>query len=173
MKPFKPFTLSRTFLLPTTLLVCMAILLQGCAQDTIERRIDRKLSEETNVKSRSDLSDEASNLIKNMPGLSIDQRARLSDLRTDTNALIAELTNQSLKLRGLLIRDVVSDNYDAEEVLAVKARLRALEEKRLTVMFETIDQANEILGRQMLHNRDIIDQEITNSMSVGGRSAHW
>lgn len=134
-----------------------SMLLQGCAHSAIDQRIDDKLTQETAIKHRADLSAEANELIKSAPGLSDEQRAELAQLRDKSAAELDSISAQSIKLRGLLIQDVVSSNYDQDEVQAIKTRLKNLENKRLSLVFDTVDQANTILGHQALEHQQIIN----------------
>jgi hypothetical protein len=133
------------------------LLLQGCAHGALEKKIDEKISLETPINSRADLNIEAGSLIQNAPGLTDDQRSRLSVLRVQTSSALAQLTEQSLRLRDLLIHDVVSQSYDPDEVQAIKSRLKGIEEKRLSLMFDSVDQANVILGREAVQHPQILN----------------
>jgi hypothetical protein len=135
----------------------LALGLEGCAHGSIDRRIDEKLAHEDQVNTRGDLSVEAGKLIQDTPGLDDAQRAQLNDVRAQTASRIADLTRQSIRLRGLLIEDVVAQEYDPAEVEAIKRRLRSIEDKRLTAILEAVDQANEILGRQNLQRQRILN----------------
>lgn len=146
------------------LILAMPILsmLQGCAHSVVEKQLDEKLERETVVKSRSDLMGETDHLIKTAPGLSEDQRTRLLGLRDSTRAQSDRLREESLKLRSVLVKSLVSINYDQEETDLVKTRIRNLEHERLSLFFRTVRQANEILGRwgsqQQQVNEDFYNQ---------------
>jgi hypothetical protein len=64
-----------------------------------------------------------------------------------------------LKLREILVTDLAQPNYDEDEVSAIKDRLTTVEKLRLTVIFEAIDKANKLMGREV-PNRHFILREM-------------
>jgi len=161
----KLFSLLRATLAAAALFATLPILLQGCAHSAIDQSIDDKMARQSSVKNRADLNNEAGGLIQNAPGLVEAQRKQLSDLRTKTSAAMADLSDQSLRLRGVLIQEVVALDCDLEEVQAIKDRLKRIEDKRLSIMFDAVDQANSILG----HGAPLPREQIINSMMIEDR----
>lgn len=145
----------RTGLLITA--CALMAILQGCAHASLDKRIDDELAKETEVKSQTSLRAESADLIRTTSGLTDDQRQRLSQLKTKTAAELDPLWQQSLKLRAILIKDVIATSYDNDEVSLIKARLRKIGERRLTIMFDAVKEANQILGRQAVDNREVVD----------------
>jgi hypothetical protein len=135
-------------------------ILQGCAHSALEKHVDQEVTQESAVKNNADLRAEADQLIETAPGLSADQRARLSALRNTTRAQTDEMWAQSLKLRSVLIKDLITTNYNEDEVELIKQRIRNLEDKRLSLMFSAVERANTILGRQAMANPRLIDEYI-------------
>ena len=88
------------------LAITSILTVQSCAH-SVERRIDAKLAHEA-VNSREDLRTEAGKLIQMAPGLTADQRIRLTNLRKATQSKLDEIQTQSLKLRSLLIKDLIT-----------------------------------------------------------------
>lgn len=136
-------------------IVMGTLLLQGCAHGP-DQRIDDKLSQEGAVKDRAQLRTETSEVIRTAPGLTDDQRSKLTDLSNTTRTQIDDISQQTLKLRALLVQEVVSSNYNADEVAGIKKRIRKLEAKRITAIFDAVDKANTILGRQAQTNQHIV-----------------
>lgn len=132
---------------------------QGCASAALNTKIDRELAQESAVKSRTDLRKEAGQLIQTTPGLTADQRSKLSSLRDTTRAQLDAMAGQSLKLRSVLLKTLVAANYNDDEVELIKQRIKDLEEKRLTVTFNAVEQANQILGHETEANRQRIMDE--------------
>lgn len=136
---------------------CLAVLLNGCAHARLERQIDNKVAQEDGVKTHADLVSEGAELIKTAQGLTSDQRQRLTKLKVDTEGQLDPLRNQSLKLRAVLIQDLLSSPYNEDEVELIKERLSSIEDRRLNIMFSAVTQANQILGRQSLANHTIVE----------------
>ena len=123
------------------------IALQGCAHSAADRRLNEKVAEEAEIKSSADVSAEARSAIDSAPGLSNDQRLRLRVLGSSMREQLNDLKDQSLKLRAVLVEDIVSPNYDQNEVNLIKKRIKDVESKRVTLTFDAVDKANVIMGR--------------------------
>lgn len=137
-----------------------AVTLQGCAHSAENKRVDNEVAQENSVKSRADLSTEAGQLIQNSPGLTAEQRSKLSALRDSTRAKIDEIASESLRLRSVLIKDLISTNYNANEVELIENRMKKAEDKRLSVTFNAVEQANTILGHDVTPNREQIMDDL-------------
>ncbi|MBI3556267.1 MAG: hypothetical protein HY074_08385 [Deltaproteobacteria bacterium] len=140
----------------TVLLVGSVFVFQGCAHGGLDKRLDAKLSGENTVKARADLQAEAGQLIEAAPGLSADQRSNLTALRETVRTQTDAIRERSLKLRSVLIKDLMSASYDEDEVELVKERIKNLEDQRLSALFNAVERANAILGRQASANQQIV-----------------
>ena len=149
MKTIKLFVLSFSVL--TTALM-------GCSSKSVNHQIDTKMSQETTVTTTGDLSNQAQETIETTPGLSADQRTQLISLRDKMRDQIKGLNDESIKLRSLLIQDVVSADNHGREVSAVKRRLKKVENKKLSVIFDGIDQADTILGKNTAQRQAVMDR---------------
>ena len=128
----------------------------GCS--TTSKNLDAKIAQEPAIKNRQELKDEAARLIENDKELSSEQKTRLSALRSQLSAQLDDISIQSLRLRSVLVEEILSPNYSMDEVSLIKGRLKGLEDKRLSLMFNGIDQANSILGRKaQQHSRMMLD----------------
>jgi hypothetical protein len=143
------------------LFLVSALALQGCAHGKAEKRIDDQLAAEPQVSSRTELSQQAERLISTAPGLTEEQKTRLLQLSVSVRAQGDEYRKESLLLRELLIKDVISSDYNAQEVSLVKKRIRKLEEKRVATIFDAVETANRILGRQAREHADVLDVFMT------------
>ena len=139
-------------------LLLSALVLQGCAHSKTQEALDKKLTEEVTVSNPQELADEAQSLIATAPGLSESQREQLSGLRTTTSSRMGELQDKSLRLRSQLIKDTISKSYNAKEVSLIKKRLKEVESKRLSLIFDTVDKANRILGRQAAESGSLVSR---------------
>ena len=135
----------------------LLVIMSGCAHAQLEKKVDDKVAQETLVKTRTDLRVESGDLIQTAPGLSDDQRQSLNRLRVETAGQLDSLSLGSLKLRAILIHDLLETPYDEDEVELIKERLTKIEDQRLTTMFSAVTKANQILGRQALQNHALVD----------------
>jgi hypothetical protein len=128
----------------------MAItLFSSCATKKIDQNVDAKLAQTPPVSGPAELNKDASNTIASAPGITDDQRTKLIVIQKSTEEKLAKLREESLKMRELLIQEVVrTDHYNDNEVNRIKSRLKDIENKRLTTLFKGLDQANDVLGHQ-------------------------
>ena len=134
-----------------------AVILAFSSCSTIgNKKLDQKMSEAPTVNSRSELQTEARNSIDNAINLTDDQKAKLTQLRYSVSTQSDEFNRQSLELRSILLKDLLSSNYNAKEVGLIKTRMRKLEERRLSMTFDSVEKANVILGRQAAANHRVM-----------------
>jgi hypothetical protein len=138
--------------------MAMGLVLQGCAHSAIEKRIDGKIAQENGVQSTSDLTLETTKVIKNAPGLTDEQRTRLMQLSAATRAKVDDMRVQSLKLRAVLVKDLITPKDNQGEVEIIKQRIKNVENERLSAMFNAVEQANSILGHRALENRELMNE---------------
>ncbi len=134
----------------------------GCASNQLNQDLDAKLANEGEIRSRQDLQSQATQLIESEPALSGDQKAKLMNLRDATHTQMEELTEQSLKLRSLMIKEIASANDNSDEIQLIKERLRKNEDKRLTVLFKAADDATGIVGKDTFQEK--LRQQAVQSM---------
>ena len=133
------------------------VTLHGCATTDAEKTVDRRLAEENSVDTRSELRTETDNLIENAPDLSTDQRVKLSRLRQEITTKTDALARESIKLRSLLVQDLISPAYNDKVTSLVETKLKKVEKERLDLVLDSIKRAKTILGRQVLSNARIMD----------------
>jgi len=131
-------------------LLLFAVVAQGCAHGSVsptEKRLDDKLAQEETIKTNADLKAETTKLLETSKRLNPRQRTELESLRASTNAQLDKIRAETLKLRAILISDVVSSDYNSDEVDLIKHRIKDLEQKKLSTYFDAVREANIMLGR--------------------------
>jgi len=119
----------------------------GCATAKLNRQLDEKLAQETSINGRKGIQAEAGQLIKEAPSLTPEQKKDLEILGKSLSSQLDEITKESLKLRSVLVKDVIS-NYDSREIDLIRDRLQQIEDRRLRLIFSVVRKTNAILGRQ-------------------------
>ncbi len=132
------------------------LLFVACANATLEKGIDQKISQENEVQTRSDLNNEVSEAVENAKDVTPEQKIQLFALRSSVRQQIDDNWQKSLKLKSVLIKELITSNYNENEVSLIKQRLKKLESQRLAITFDAIDQTNKILGRQAKLNRAVM-----------------
>jgi hypothetical protein len=140
------------------LLLLSSSLITSCAFNrTSEKNLDQKIETQTSAKNSSGLVGLSSQMIDNIPNITATQKQKLSDLQKQTKKQMDEYTKESLSLREVLIKDVLSQDYNGKEVSLIKERLRKLEIARLNKIFAAADRANEILGRSTPQHAELMN----------------
>ena len=131
------------------LVACLfvGLLFVGCAQKVVEKNLEAKMSEEPPVSGSLELQSDAGFMIENS-NLTAPQKVQLKSLQTQTAKQLQNYRDESLKLRSILIKDVFSTKYNKAEVRLVQKKIEKVERQRTALIFETIDKANGILGRE-------------------------
>lgn len=126
--------------------VALGLMLQACAH-TAEKRVDAELAQQTPVKSETALQKQSEDAIDSSH-LPEAKKNELKALRTDAREKMASLHQESLQLRSLLIKSMLAQKFDRNAVEAVKNRIKKNEKARVALMFNTVDRANVIIGRE-------------------------
>lgn len=132
----------------------VALALAGCA--STNKKLDEKVSQETKVQSQAGLDKKTADLIESSPSLTPAQKASLMALRDSARKQIDQIQADSLKLRTVLVEDVLAKKYNLREVAQIKNRMAKLDAKRNKVIFDTVEKANGVLGREPIENKSAL-----------------
>jgi uncharacterized protein YcfL len=131
----------------------------GCASEN-KKLLTDKMNMQTSVHSRADLRQAANESIAASPQLTPVQKQMLTDLRISISNQSDEVDQQALNLKSQLLKDIMAEKYDVTEVRLIKDQMRALEDKRINMIFSAIDQSNEIIGRDLPKNQHMMREFI-------------
>jgi Spy/CpxP family protein refolding chaperone len=129
----------------TVATVLATVSLAGCASSN--RALDSKLAQEPPVKNSNQLSQEADQLIRDDQYMTPEQKTKVQALRESAKSQFSQIEQHELRLRTVLLEELLSPNYNLDEVAMIKTRLKDLEGQRLALSFKMIDDTKTILGR--------------------------
>jgi hypothetical protein len=118
----------------------------GCASRAIEKQVDVQAAKEKPTTQR-ELRNEAKKRIETSTTLTESERRRLLALVARTETAIAKDSQVSVKLRALLIEDIIKPDYEDEEIQIIKMKIMRAENNRLNTILNATIEANKILGR--------------------------
>ena len=147
-----------------TLLLAQALFLQGCAHQHMEKTIDTKLKNEAPVTSQETLQKDAYEAVEEDPNLTQDQKVKLLELQKNTRTKLSDLREKGFQLRSLLIKDLLVQDDNSDEVGLIKKRIKKNENEKISTLFSAIDRANIILGK---------DTKIRGKMLQAFMDRHW
>lgn len=129
--------------------------------------LNDKLAHEVTPRDQGELHQNAKHEIETAPGLSDDQRSKLLAVRESYEKETGKIREELLRLKAVLMKDVITTDYNQAEVDLIEGRINRLERKRVTALFRAVKDANRVLGHQVEKNPSIlkiyIDQEAVNS----------
>ena len=128
----------------SSLILVSQILILGCSTAANEK-LDQKLTLEPAVLDISSLHTEAQTGINQDQTLNLKQKEKLTTLLNQTTYELKMLRYQSLQLRGVLAQDY--QNKDDAEIDLIHDRLIENSKKQVSVLFDSINKANQIEGR--------------------------
>lgn len=116
----------------------------GCSSQS-ENVLDQKIA--ALQVSGTQLDDEFSKDLAASTTLSDEQKSKMKSLRKNTLKQITEFNDAILKLKIVLIRDLLSSNFEQEEIDLIKSKVQNIEEKKMAVFLGAIKAANELMGK--------------------------
>lgn len=130
----------------------------ACASQA-EKNVDQKLTQVTPAASPQAIQSSVADSIESTPGLTVEQKSKLRSLSTSTRSQIGEIRNESMKVQSLLLHEVFSEKSKASEIRVLKRKMKDLENKRLAVIFKSVDEARAILGKSSTESSQRIIHE--------------
>ncbi len=125
------------------------LIANGCTSKSIEKELNQKMAQESSIHNQADLTNESDRLLNMDEQLTLVQKQQLKDLKNQTRMLSAEQNSESLKLRSVLMKDLLAANFNRSEVILIKNKLKKVESKKVEILFGAIEKANVILGREV------------------------
>ncbi len=125
------------------------LITNGCTSKFVEKELNQKVSQEKSIRSQTDLTNESDRVLNMDDQLTTSQKQQLKALKDETRILSAEQNAESLKLRSVLMKDLLATNYNRPEVLLIKNKLKNVESKKVEILFSAVEKANIILGREI------------------------
>jgi hypothetical protein len=119
----------------------------SCSQKMLDEKLTEKVNAEPTVAGSADLQSDARLYIEKSQLTNI-QKNQLQTLQFSTNSKLKANNEESLKLRSVLMKDMFSSPYNKSEVKLIQSKIEKLANQRVAIIFDTIDQANGIFGRE-------------------------
>lgn len=128
-------------------LIATTVLLVSCASKQ-EKALEKKMSETTTASSHEEVNQRARQNIVDSNQLTEDQKTQLVALQDRTREKMKEVTAESVKLHELLVNAFGNTKEDRKMVNTIQKRMVKNSKRRLDVIFNSMREANRILGRE-------------------------
>lgn len=128
-------------------LLLIPLLVVSCASDEKDYEKIRDEVSHVKVKSGQELNTSLHELINHSKTLDKDQKKELLVLVDDIRVKNQALQEETLKLRLVLIKELISSKVSQEQVRIIKKDILKSEEKRLKNTFSAIDKIAKIVAK--------------------------
>lgn len=149
----------KAILLGCTLLT-MSLGFYGCNHKS-EKEVTNKILQEKQINSVTDFILESDQAIDEAEGISDAQRAQLVVLRNNTLENLEVQEREDLKLRVILEKELLSSHYSRAKMNILKKKIKQASQKKVSILYHSIKEADQILGRPYQEGRDRLDFDHT------------
>jgi|GEM_PF-3808262 len=119
----------------------------GCGHTQVDERVDAKLTNEPEVASEEELNRKNEEAITSASHLSEAQKEKLLKVHRDVGTQVQEIEDEEKRLQAVLVKELVSTGYNADDLNTLKKRLKKLEKKKMDLQMSAIDDVNWIMNR--------------------------
>lgn len=125
----------------------LTIFVSACASNKKDsEELDRRIKAEPRISSPAEIANRAAEILSNSPGITTEQRVKLSKIYTKTYLEALEIRTEIGQTLSLFFKIIASKHSQSKEVAMIKSKLAALDKKRLTLMFEAMDEVQKVIG---------------------------
>lgn len=135
------------------------LLVTGCTHKT-EKEIERKLAEQSHVQSIDDFTTASDKTINEAEGISDAQRAKLVVLRHETLAKMDEQDREEIRLRLVLLKEILDTNEDRLEINLLKQKIRRVNAKKYAVLMSAMRESYAIIGKPYVDSKNEVDHTV-------------
>lgn len=121
--------------------------LVGCGSTPTEQKVEKEVQATPAPKQAGDLASEGHQAFLNAPNLTEAQKIKLSEVMKTTYAEAIKIKEEIGKSKLVLFKTITSPDYKQKEVDVIKKKITKLDQKRLEIMFKSLDDVQKIIGR--------------------------
>jgi hypothetical protein len=126
--------------------VLTLLALVSCSSKSQQRELEAKASE-SKVQDGKALGNKIHDLIHSSKTLTDAQKSELELIMNANKQKADELTEKSFQFRGVLVKSLLSGNYNKKEVSLLKKDIEKIEKAKLKNTFDTIDKVIGIVAK--------------------------
>lgn len=129
----------------TILVLAIALFLVSCSHKEHKKEIEKR-AEQSTVKDPQTFSSSIDQAIENSPHLTAEQKTELHNIIAANKKRAMELTEQSYKMRGVLIDELLSEKMSSKKVKLIKKQIKQIENDKLKNTFDTVEQITKLVS---------------------------
>lgn len=128
------------------LLVLSALVLGACSSEPKKTELDQQVKAQPAVSTPEQIAQQAAETFSSAPGLTADQKQKLMGIYAKTYSEAMVIRTEIGQSKSLLFKLIASTHYKSAEVNTLKKKITALDEKRLSLMFKSLEDIQKIVG---------------------------
>lgn len=128
------------------LVILSGLVLGACSTEPKKTELDQQVKAQPATVTPEQIAQRAAESFSNAPGLSVEQKAKLADIYTKTYGESLAIRAEIGQSKSLLFKLIASKNYKSAEVNTLKKKITTLDEKRLSLMFKSMEEVQKIVG---------------------------
>lgn len=131
----------------------------GCAS-TAEKQVQKEVAEQKAIETPAQAAASGRFAIRFSDKLSETQKTQFLNLMSRVQDQMTVLRTQEGQLKAALFQSLADGRYNQSEISVFKSKLKKLENKKLDIMFASLDEVRGILGKSPDPDRDfqMLDQ---------------
>lgn len=135
----------------TVLLLALVLLFVSCSHS--KHKEVKAQVEQSQVKDPAALTVTIDEAIESSPNLTKEQKEELHKIIAANKSTAVALNEESFKLRGVMIKELLSGNMDPKKIKILKKDIRKVENDKLKNTFATVEKISALVGK----NKDRMD----------------
>jgi hypothetical protein len=139
--------LSRGLALLGVSLMVVACSSSPTEEQVAEKAVTEKAAQEPVAQSPQQILERAAEQFSSAPGLTAEQKTKLAEVYSRVYIESMGLRREMGQNKSLLFTTLSKPNYKPSEIKVLKSKIVQLDQKRLNLMFEALDDVEKIVGK--------------------------
>lgn len=130
----------------TVLLLVVVLFFVSCSHKKHKQEIQQKV-DQSQVKSPAALGVTIDEAIDKSPNITAEEKTKLHEIIAANKQKAEALTEESFKLRGVLVQELLSGKVDKKKIRILKKNIKKVEDAKLKNTFETVEKITNVVSK--------------------------
>jgi hypothetical protein len=140
------FFLNKKFLALTTSTLLIAACSSEPKAEPKKTELEKQVTAQPAADTPEQIAQRAAESFSSAPGLSAEQKQKLMGIYSSTYAEAMAIRSEIGKSKSLLFKLIASTKYKSGDVSQLKKKITALDQKRLALMFQALEDVQKVVG---------------------------
>lgn len=127
-------------------LAVLALFVSACSSEQKKAEMDQMVKAQPIANSPEQIAQRAAESFANAPGLTEDQKQKLMGIYARTYGEAAAIRTELGQSKSLLFKLIADSKTKSSEVNLLKKKITTLDQKRLALMFQALDEVQAVVG---------------------------